>query len=89
MVIWSKFRLGEYRDDDHREDAHHFTWATNSSWYLLQLHLALLYVCMLQPFEIEQNLAFYRDQLFFYSKERVLIFVTDPQNQKTFRSIRR
>ena len=24
MVIWSEFRLGEYRDDDHREDAPHF-----------------------------------------------------------------
>ena len=24
MVIWSKFRSGKYRDDDHREDASHF-----------------------------------------------------------------
>ena len=24
MVIWSEFRLGKYRDDDHREDAPHF-----------------------------------------------------------------
>ena len=25
MVIWSEFRLGKYRDDDHREDAAHFS----------------------------------------------------------------
>ena len=31
MLIWSEFRMGEYtvytqyRDDDHREDAFHFT----------------------------------------------------------------
>ena len=25
MVIWSEFRMGQYRDDDHREDAFHFT----------------------------------------------------------------
>ena len=25
MVIWSEFRLGKYRDDDHREDAPHFS----------------------------------------------------------------
>ena len=25
MVIWSEFRLGEYRNDDHRENAPHFT----------------------------------------------------------------
>ena len=24
MVIWSEFRMGQYRDDDHREDAPHF-----------------------------------------------------------------
>ena len=24
MVIWSEFRLGKYRDDNHREDASHF-----------------------------------------------------------------
>ena len=24
MVIWSEFRLGKYRDDDHREDTPHF-----------------------------------------------------------------
>ena len=24
MVIWSEFRLGQYRVDDHREDAPHF-----------------------------------------------------------------
>ena len=24
MVIWSEFRMGQYRDDDHREDASHF-----------------------------------------------------------------
>ena len=24
MIIWSKFRLGKYRDEDHREDASHF-----------------------------------------------------------------
>ena len=23
-VIWSEFRMGQYRDDDHREDAPHF-----------------------------------------------------------------
>ena len=25
MVIWSEFRLGKYSDNDHREDAPHFT----------------------------------------------------------------
>ena len=24
MVIWSEFRMGQDKDDDHREDAHHF-----------------------------------------------------------------
>ena len=24
MIIWSEFRMGQYRDDDHREDAPHF-----------------------------------------------------------------
>ena len=24
MVIWSEFRMGQYRHDDHREDAPHF-----------------------------------------------------------------
>ena len=24
MVIWSEFRMGQDRDDDHREDAPHF-----------------------------------------------------------------
>ena len=24
MVIWSEFRMGQYSDDDHREDAPHF-----------------------------------------------------------------
>ena len=24
MIIWSKFRFGKYRDEDHREDASHF-----------------------------------------------------------------
>ena len=24
MVIWSEFRIRQYRDDDHREDAPHF-----------------------------------------------------------------
>ena len=24
MVLWSKFRLVKYRDDDHQEDAFHF-----------------------------------------------------------------
>ena len=26
MVIWSEFRMGQYRDDETREDALHFTW---------------------------------------------------------------
>ena len=26
MVIWSEFRMGQYRDDDHREDTPHFNW---------------------------------------------------------------
>ena len=26
MVIWSEFRMGQYRDDDHREDALQFTF---------------------------------------------------------------
>ena len=25
MIIWSEFHTGEYRDDDHREDAPHFS----------------------------------------------------------------
>ena len=25
VIIWSEFRLGKYRDDNHREDAPHFT----------------------------------------------------------------
>ena len=25
VVIWSEFRMGQDRDDDHREDAPHFT----------------------------------------------------------------
>ena len=25
MVIWSEFRMGQYRHDDHREDAPYFT----------------------------------------------------------------
>ena len=25
MVIWSEFRMGQYRNDSHREDATHFT----------------------------------------------------------------
>ena len=24
VVIWSEFRLGQYRDDDHRDEASHF-----------------------------------------------------------------
>ena len=24
MVIWSEFRIGQYRDDDHQKDAIHF-----------------------------------------------------------------
>ena len=24
MVIWSKFRMGQYKDNDHREDTPHF-----------------------------------------------------------------
>ena len=27
MVISSEFRMGQYRDDDHREDAPHFTYS--------------------------------------------------------------
>ena len=26
MVILSEFRMGQYRDEDHPEDALHFTW---------------------------------------------------------------
>ena len=26
MVIWSEFRVGQYKDDSHREDAPHFTY---------------------------------------------------------------
>ena len=26
MVIWSEFRMGQYRHDDHREDAPHFSF---------------------------------------------------------------
>ena len=29
MVIWSEFRMGQYRDDDHREHAAHFSLAIN------------------------------------------------------------
>ena len=32
MVIWFKFRMGPYREDDHREDAPHFIsdfWTKN------------------------------------------------------------
>ena len=31
MVIWSKLRLGQYRDEDHREVAPHFNIETNDS----------------------------------------------------------
>ena len=31
MVIWSEFRMGKYRDDDHREDAPHFITDTRNS----------------------------------------------------------
>ena len=24
MVIWSELRMGQYKDDDHRQDAHNF-----------------------------------------------------------------
>ena len=27
MIIWSEFRMVQYRDDDHREDAPHFSWS--------------------------------------------------------------
>ena len=26
MVIWSEFRMRQYRDDDHQEDAPHFSF---------------------------------------------------------------
>ena len=25
MVIWSEFHMGQFRDDEHQENAHHFT----------------------------------------------------------------
>ena len=28
MVIWSEFRMGQYRDDDHHEDAPYFKRVT-------------------------------------------------------------
>ena len=33
MVIWPEFRMGRYRDDDHREDAPHFR--TDYHWLCL------------------------------------------------------
>ena len=41
MVIWSEFRLGKYRDDDHQEDASHLNsnisiddvnWSASVRW---------------------------------------------------------
>ena len=33
MIIWSEFRMGHNRDDDHREDAPHFILKfPNNSW---------------------------------------------------------
>lgn len=28
MVIWSLFRIGQYKDNCHREDAPHFIWVS-------------------------------------------------------------
>ena len=33
MVIWSEFHLGKYTNDDHREDAPHFTLNIKSKKY--------------------------------------------------------
>jgi len=31
MVIWPEFRMGKWRDDDHKEDAHHFEYDQKNS----------------------------------------------------------
>ena len=41
MVIWSEFRLGKYRDDDHREDASHFIIIHRVQFYRGYLRLIL------------------------------------------------
>jgi len=38
MVIWSEFNTGQYRDDDHQEDASHFTLA---KWFFKSLRRSL------------------------------------------------
>ena len=38
MVIWSKFRMRQYKDDDHREDALHFTDMLKND-FLIDEHL--------------------------------------------------
>ena len=53
MVIWSEFRMGQYWDDDHREDAPQFTFNDMAalvpifnvciSWICLQLLIATLF----------------------------------------------
>ena len=32
MIIWAEFRMGQYRDEDHRKDALLFTWSTRNSF---------------------------------------------------------
>ena len=46
MVIWSEFRMWQYRDHDHREDAPHFTIVA-----ILITHKARIY----NDVHIEQN----------------------------------
>ena len=35
VVIWSEIRIGQYRDDDHRDDASHFNGFKFKSYYRL------------------------------------------------------
>ena len=46
MVIWSEFRIWKYRDENHREDAPHFTW---QPWnFVLNRYFSTTRICFCQ-----------------------------------------
>ena len=45
MVIWSEFRLGQYWDENHREDAYHVI--QRNTLYMMKKHSIIIFVALM------------------------------------------